>query len=126
MFFGSIPGAGFLPFWLSLAMAGLSLLLVVKGLRTRESEDRPVGWPRGRGFLWIGATLFALLAYTFLVSVVGYILSTFAFMLLLVRLLGSYRWLWSAGISAATAVGLYVVFHEWLVMILPTGLLIVP
>ena len=126
MFFGTIPGSGFLPFWLSLALAALSAMLIYGGLRRPAAADSKISWPGRRGLLWIVATLVGLVAYTFLIGVIGYILSTFAFMWLLVWLLGSYRWYWSAAISLATAVGLYAVFQAWLAMELPTGLLIIP
>lgn len=126
MLVGSIPGSGFLPLWLSLAMAALSALLLFDGFRRPVSRDRGIAWPRGPGLLWIGATMAGLLVYTYLISILGYILSTFAFIGLLVWLLGSYRWYWSAGVGASAAMSLYLVFQVWLAMELPTGLLIIP
>ncbi len=126
MVYGNAPGSGFLPFWLSLVLAGLSLLLILNGLRRPTGQDSRIAWPSGRGLGWIAATTVALLAYPFLVPIIGYILSTFAFIFVLVYLLGSYRWYTSASLSLGLAVGLYLIFQAWLAMELPTGLLIIP
>lgn len=121
----SIPGTGFLPFWLSLAMIFLSLLLIVNGVR-KSHPSTGLKWPSGKGLYWILTTLGALIVYTVMVNVVGYILSTFAFLLLLVRMLSSYRWATVIAFSLAASVGLYSVFALWLQMALPTGFLIIP
>lgn len=125
MYSTSIPGTGFLPFWLSLGMASLGLLLVVNAAR-RQTAGSSITWPAGRGLTWILATIVALGAYTLLMTVVGYVLSSFAFMAVLVRMLSSYRWYTVVAVSLATAVGVYAIFALWLQMELPTGLLIIP
>lgn len=125
MYGTSIPGTGFLPFWLSLGMAGLSLLLVVNAAR-RQTAPSSIAWPAGRGLAWILSTIVALGAYVFLMTVVGYILSTFALMAMLVRMLSSYRWYTVAAVSLATSLCVYAIFAMWLQMELPTGALIIP
>jgi hypothetical protein len=125
MYSTSIPGTGFLPYWLSLGMAGLGLLLVVNAWR-QQTAGSSITWPAGRGLSWILATIVALGAYTLLMTVVGYILSSFALMALLIRMLSSYRWYTVAAASLATAVVVYAIFAIWLQMELPTGLLIIP
>jgi hypothetical protein len=125
MYSTSIPGTGFLPFWLSFGMACLGLLLVVNALR-QQTAGSSITWPAGRGLSWILATIVALGAYTFLMTVVGYILSSFAMMVVLIRMLSSYRWYTVAVVGLATAVGVYAIFAMWLQMELPTGLLIIP
>lgn len=121
----SIPGTGFLPFWLSVTMVGLSLLLMINGLR-HGVAPAAIRWPKGRGLLQVLIALGALVAYTFLVTVLGYVLSTFAFLLLLVGMLSSYRWYTVLAFSLATALSMYLVFGVWLQMSLPKGMLIVP
>lgn len=125
MYGSSIPGTGFLPYWLSLGMVLLSLLLIVGGLRGSASRTS-IQWPSGRGLVWIVSALAALAAYTLLVNVVGYILSTFAFLVVVVRMLSTYRWYAVISFSLAASVGMYLIFATWLQMSLPTGLLIIP
>ncbi len=121
----SIPGTGFLPFWLSVAMVGLSLLLMINGVR-RSVAPGGISWPKGRGLLRVLIALGALVAYTSLVTVVGYLLSTFAFLLLLVGMLSTYRWYTVLAFSLTAALSMYLVFGVWLEMSLPKGMLIVP
>jgi putative tricarboxylic transport membrane protein len=123
---GATTGPGFLPLLLAIFMGALSVSILVSALRRPEGVDPEVTWPRGRGRFWIIVIFAALLAYTFLITILGYVLSTFAFMLLVVWLLGSYRWYWTVVVSLCISVGLYVVFRLWLGMPLPTGLLILP
>lgn len=126
MFSGDTPGRGFLPFWLGVLVAALGVLLLVQGLARPAVRSRKIIWPSRGRLLRIGITVTSLAAYTFLITVAGYILSTFAFVWLLVRLLGSYRWYWSAGFGLATALSTYLVFQVLLGVPLPTGFLIIP
>jgi hypothetical protein len=70
--------------------------------------------------------LIGLVGYTLLMPFLGYVLSTAAFMFVLIRLLGSYRWYWTAGLSLVMALCTYIVFRLWLNLALPTGLLVIP
>ncbi len=126
MVYGSSPGSGFLPFSLSLAMAALSIVVIVEGALRPTSADLPLGWPSGKGLRRILMCLASLAVYTYMTTVIGYILSTFGFVLLLVWMLGAYRWYQAVAFSLAAAVGLYIIFQIWLEMVLPTGLLIIP
>ena len=121
----SIPGTGFLPFWLSIAMVILSVLLIVNSVRGKISSEK-LGWPKGRGLSWILITLGGLGAYAVLVAIIGYILSTFLFLLVLVKMLSSYRWYSVVAFSVLTSFALYSVFAVWLNMSLPRGQLIIP
>lgn len=123
---GLAPGRGVFPFWLSLVMVVLSSLLLLDTFRRSRMKDRRIRWPSRAALLRIAAVFASLLVYAQLISVVGYILSTFAFLWLLLRLLGSYRWYWSAGFGLGTALAVYLVFQLWLGVQLPTGLLIIP
>jgi putative tricarboxylic transport membrane protein len=123
---GVTTGPGFLPLLLSVFIGALSVSILVSSMRRPEGVDPAVTWPTGRGRFWIIVIFAALLAYTFLITILGYVLSTFAFMLLVVWLLGSYRWYWTVVMSLSISVGLYVVFRMWLGMPLPTGVLILP
>ena len=83
-------------------------------------------WPHGAGLRRIGITFIAFLLYAYLITVVGFIVSTTLFMLFMARILGSQRWVSSVAVSVLTAVGLFLVFKVWLQAELPTGLLGIP
>ncbi len=117
------PGLGFFPFWLSLFALLASAAIVVSAFRRPASQDRPVPWPKGVGLRRIGFTFMFFLIYAYLVTIVGFILSTAAYMLAMSRLLGSRRWASSLAVSGLTAAGLFLVFKVWLKTDLPTGVL---
>jgi len=123
MFHRNAPGLGFFPFWLSLFALLASVVIVVNAFRRPLSQDRPVPWPKGIGLRRIGLTFVAFVIYAYLITVVGFILSTAVYVLAMSRMLGSKRWVSSVAVSALTAVGLFLVFRVWLKADLPTGFL---
>jgi len=126
MMYRNAPGLGFFPFWLSLFALVASAVIVVNAFLRPESQDRPVQWPKGIGLRRIGLTFVVFLIYAYLLTIVGFILSTAAYMLFMARMLGSRRWISSVAVSALAAAGLFLVFKVWLKAELPTGILGLP
>jgi putative tricarboxylic transport membrane protein len=122
MMYRKAPGLGFYPFWLSLFALVASAVIIVNAFRRPASQDRPVQLPKGIGLRRIGLTFVAFVIYAYLITLVGFILSTAVYMLFMARMLGSRRWVSSVAVSALTAVGLFIVFKVWLKADLPTGL----
>lgn len=119
-------GPGFLPVGASLTLIVLSALMFIGGLRRTVDEDRRIEWPRGRGLAQMTGVIAALVFYTVMMPILGYVLSTFAFTFVLIWLLGSYRWSRSAGMGLAITLSSYLVFNVWLSMSLPKSLLGTP
>ncbi len=117
------PGAGWLPFWLGLLMAILSAVLFVGAVRRPVSTNGVVTWPSGRGLVNNAAILGGLVLLVVALETVGYALSTFGFLLVLLWVLGRYRWWVCTGVSVLVTAILYWVFKVWLVIPLPVGLL---
>jgi putative tricarboxylic transport membrane protein len=126
MTYRNTPGSGFFPFWLSAGAALVSLAILVGGLRRPAALDRPIRWPSGLGLRRIAVSSLAIVGYAFLIKWLGYILSTTLLVGFVARLLGGYRWHQLLILGVTTSVGLYVVFHVWLQMTLPTGMLPIP
>lgn len=126
IFEGHSLGSGFLPLCLSIGMAVFSVVVIMDGARRPQALDVPVSLPSGSSLRRILISVAALVAYVLLSTIVGYILATFGFVLLIVRTLGSYRWYQAVAFSALTSLGMYTVFHVLLKMVIPTGLFMVP
>jgi hypothetical protein len=126
MVYRNSPGAGFFPLWISLAALLVVTVVLVGAFRRSADEDRPVRWPTGVGLRRIGGTLGGFVVYAWLITLLGFLLSTTAYMLFVARLLGVRRWLPAAAVSALTALGLFLIFKVWLKMGLPTGGLPIP
>jgi len=115
------PGPAFLPFWLGLIMAVLAALLLVKAIR---SEDPGEEWlPRGDSLRRLFLVLAATIALVALLQVVGMILGTVLFLIVVVRFLDRHPWPLTIAVALAVAGVNYLVFTFWLRVPLPVGVL---
>lgn len=117
------PGAGFLPFWLGVAMAVLSILLVVSATREPVTAADRAPFPRGRAVWRIIATIAALAAFILLLETLGFLLATALLSAFLLRAIERERWARTATVAVANAFGLYIVFQKLLGVSLPKNLL---
>jgi putative tricarboxylic transport membrane protein len=115
------PGPAFLPFWLGLVMAVLAGVLLTGALR---SNDPGQPWlPRGEGLGRLALVLGATAALVALLDVVGMVIGTVLFLVVLIRFLDHRPWLQTVAIAAATAGVNYLVFSRWLRVPMPTSVL---
>jgi len=117
--FGTIhsPGPGFFPWWTSILIVFLALLLLIQSLKLPSSIGR-------EGFGRIGkvvALLIVLAAYTFLLDSLGYALCTFLLVLFMLRVTDPQPWVIAVGVASIAAIGSYIVFAVWLSVPLPRG-----
>ena len=117
--FGTVhsPGQGFFPWWTSVAIVLLALVLLFQALTSRASAAQA-----GPGRIAkVALLLVVLVAYTFLLDLLGYLLCTFLLVLFMLRAIDPQRWTVALGMAAVTAVGSYVLFAVWLSVPLPRG-----
>lgn len=126
MIYRNSPGAGFFPLWLSLLALLVATVILIGAFRRPADLERPVRWPEGIGLRRIGGTLGGFLVYACLTTILGFILSTVAYMFFMARMLGTRRWISAIAVSVLTALGLFLLFRVWLKMELPTGGLPIP
>jgi putative tricarboxylic transport membrane protein len=117
--FGTVhsPGQGFFPWWISVVIFLLALLLLFQALRSRSGVARESSGRVAK----VAALLVILAAYTFLLEPLGYPLSTFLLVLFMLRAIDTQRWTVALGMAAITSVGSYLVFAVWLSIPLPRG-----
>lgn len=117
------PGPGFMPFWAGVILGVLAIIVVFT-----SSQIRGGGWEIGN--LWKGkkwrnvvSVILSLFIYAILLPWIGYLIATFGLLTLLFGLMGRQRW-WLQGIGALiTSIVTYFVFHSWLDVQLPKGIL---
>ncbi len=115
------PGSAFVPFWLGLLMAVLAAMLLAGALRAPDAG--PEWLPRGEGLRRLLLVLGVTIALVALLKVLGMILGTVLFLIVLLRRLDRIPWPLTLSVAAATAGLNYLVFTHWLRVPFPVGVL---
>ena len=113
------PGTRFMPLWVAGASALLALLLFLEA--SRRTSPGEVDWPNRPGWFRVVSTLAAIIAFAMIVDLLGFIVGTILFILVL--LLGVLRRpIVPSALATAITVGIiYGVFISWLSIPLPKG-----
>ena len=121
--FGSLsqPGAGLFPFFAGLMIVIAAPIAIVNSVVRRGSESELILKKNGLRTLGVMIAVFA--AWILAMPTLGYVVVTFAAVLVLARLLGLEGWLKPLALSVATALATYVLFDRLLYLDLPRGLL---
>lgn len=114
------PGPGFFPVLLGLALLALGALYLVT-LRKPVEDGAPSPFADRRLLARPLVVLLSLLAVALLFDRLGFLLTVFLWVALLLRFLEKYRAVTSVGLGLAFSLGFYLLFHAWLRMPLPRG-----
>lgn len=117
------PGAGFLPFWLGVAMAILSIILLVNATREPVQASGPSPFPKGRAIVAILEAAGSLAAFILLLETLGFLLSIALLTAFLLRVVEREGWLTTVTVAVANSAGLYVIFQMLLGVSLPKNIL---
>lgn len=112
------PEPGFFPFCVALLLIGVGLIILVQGVR-RKPEVPEAGLSKGRVIL----ALVAIFAYPFILEPLGYLLSTFLFTIVLLRMMVKKTWWFTLGVACLISPVSYILFKVWLKVPLPGGLM---
>jgi len=123
---GSInsPGAGLFPFLTSLLLAVLSLLMLSECLKKSKIQGSFSGWSPETNWRNLLLVLISMTIYGLVIDYLGFLLSTFLFLLFLFKIISPLSWVASLIGSFVTIVVSYLVFNTWLQCQLPDCLLI--
>lgn len=122
----SVPGAGFMPFWLGIIIACLAFYKLVTEFlihtdgREAKKEDISPGTKKSTGIAKLAFIAAVLFVYAFVLEPLGYIITTFLAMILLLRFAGFTRWILIVVYSAIIVGVSYLMFH-YLGVMLPPG-----
>jgi putative tricarboxylic transport membrane protein len=117
-----VPQTAFFPKTLALLLAVLSFILLIQalaGTETSRSSEKidTAGWFR------IGATLATLAGFALVLEPLGYLVTTFLLMVLLLRAIEAQSWRKIIVVALATALISYAIFAWLLGVPLPSGVL---
>ena len=115
------PGPGFLPFIVGAILIFLSAIIFLPALRkmkmtTGETITRGIGKYRKGGLIFL-----ALVLYNLTLSFLGFSVTTFLFVVFLMKIVEAQRWTSTIVTALCSAVAFYFVFQSWLMLDLPTG-----
>lgn len=115
----SAEGAGLFPVLVGagLVLCGLCQVVTASVTDPEGYGLSAINWPM------VAKTLGALAAYVLLVNFLGYLATTFLFVLVQAYMLGARGWLKLGAIALGTAVAFAFVFQSWMQMPLPEGVL---
>jgi hypothetical protein len=116
------PGAGFLPFWVSLILVTLSGVYLLIGRRELGRKGERF-FAHRKNMIKLILTFLSLLAYSFLLSPLGFIPATFLFLFFILRFVAPQTWKVVISLSVLTALAAYAFFVLWLGASLPPGIL---
>ncbi len=124
LFRAGIPGSGFFPFLGGAILIALSLILFVSSLRRASGKrEEEKFFPQRSSSRRISLALSSLLAYWAALEFLGFVPTTFIFILFLLRSIEPQRWTLSITTSALTTILSYLLFVVWLRVRLPQGIL---
>lgn len=116
------PGPGFFPFWLSLLLGALAIVILLQA--SRRPEPMPLDFFASRtGYLRMAAVVSALVGTTVLLDPLGFRLTMLAMYLFLLYAFGQRRPIVMTLASLAGSFGVYHLFVRWLKVPLPIGIL---
>jgi putative tricarboxylic transport membrane protein len=116
------PGPGFFPFWLSVLLGTLSLLLCVRSLPSLRSGKREPALPDRHLMARLAIVVGALGGAVVLLEPLGFRLAMLAMYLVVLYGLGRRDFLTSPLIALLGSFGTFHVFTQWLAVPLPTGM----
>jgi putative tricarboxylic transport membrane protein len=122
-----VPGPGFLPFLCGIALILLSLAVLISALVTEKNEngqgrEPEKFFPEQGSRRRMVCTLAALVAYGLCLPYLGFLLTTFVFMLFTLRLMERQKWIRVILLSLSIAVLAHLLFAALDVQ-MPPGIL---
>lgn len=110
-----MPGSGFIPFGTGVILSFLALLLIYQNWRVQKKTSKIP--------LRVILALVFLLAYSMVLSSLGFVVSTFLLVLALFRLGEARRWWVLTGMSCIVTLLAYLIFGRLLQVYFPPGVL---
>jgi putative tricarboxylic transport membrane protein len=114
------PGSGFMIFWVGVAMTALSAAALAAALRTPAGDGLAGLWS-GLRWHYVPYVVVLLLAYAWLLPVLGFLAVTVLLLVTLFRTVDPRGWLASIAGAVIIAATVYLVFGRWLGTQLPPG-----
>jgi putative tricarboxylic transport membrane protein len=119
------PGAGFFPLLIALVTGLLALIALIQSLRAKKEKDEAQASRSAEPFRWwnLAVILVALVAYALTLTTLGFMINTFLFMLILLKVIEPQTWKKAILAAVITAVASDLFFNVLLQAQIPSGIL---
>jgi uncharacterized membrane protein YfcA len=118
------PGPGFLPFWLGILLGLLSLYLILDTFRRKKTqEEEKSRLPGKKVLLRVGLIIFFVAAFAFFMNSLGFVVTVFLSVALILLVLEGYGILKSLSYGIFFSFSIFLIFRYWLEVDLPKGFL---
>lgn len=121
------PGAGLFPFLLGILLSLLSLPLCISSLidlrKGNETKKKGEGIKHGADLMKLGAAIVSLMGYFMLLDTLGFLITSFIFLLGLFLIGNRGKWIFNCIFSALIVALAYVIFGMFLQVPFPFGVL---
>ena len=118
------PGPGFLPCWAGLTLVAMSIILFLKSYYSKKAETvTPPFWPQPDSWKRVSAVFLSLIAYNLLLTPLGFTITTFIFLVFLVKFIFPQTWKRSLVVGVLGSIFARLLFINFLETQLPRGLL---
>ncbi len=116
------PSSGYFPFGAALLFGIISVFVMVKALRQKNSRKIPIESRERWHWKNIVLVLCSMFVYILILNKIGFLGSTFLIVVFLIHVVARWRWNVSVATAILTALGFRVVFGVLLKVFLPTGM----
>jgi hypothetical protein len=117
------PGPGFLPFCAGLTLVAMSIILLLKTYATKARAAKSAFFPLPDSWKRVLATFLSLIAYNLLLTLLGFTVTTFLFLIFLVKFIFPQTWTRTLLVGALGSIFARLLFINFLETQLPRGLL---
>ena len=117
------PGPGFFSFVAGAILGILSLIVFVQSFKSVPGDEKKPFWLNPQRRIKMVCLVLALILYAIGMNYVGFFLSTLLFLGFLLKSIDPQRWSVVLAVSVLATVISYGIFHYWLDVQLPTGIL---
>jgi putative tricarboxylic transport membrane protein len=120
------PGAGLFPLLTGVLLAIFAILLLGEAVSKKSAvgAQKARVWDRDIRYLTLGIVLISLVLYVVLLDVLGFVVATFLFLLIIFKRVEPQAWTTALVASALAVFASYVVFEWFLESQLPEGRLV--
>ena len=116
------PGPGFHPFWLGICLGLLSLFLMFDTFRRKDMEEEKKTYlPGKKSLIRVGLIVLITAVLAFLMTRLGFVLSAFVFIALILFILEKFNIFKSILYSGLMSGVIFLIFRYWLEVDLPRG-----